>query len=755
MPKEDRAAKKVKKGDDDNGDGDFLPDLVVDVDETQSKSGSAAMGDDGSKTKGKGKKRALSPSEKKSVSTSEGGTAAKPKKAKKTTGEEEKRAEEGGREEGQPGTSGTSRGPGKKLIRLTDTELGMYFWDRLKQEELQKKAEERKIRERERELLWVKERKKDQLQEKVEEETHTKKVAGDGDEGRVEVPVEREGDDGDDDGDDDDIVELDEEGDIVTAEEKKERERLEKVSEEIRLEEEKKKEVEHEKAKVLQQTEEILRRHKEQAEQRKVGSTKESVASIPSTRDTREEERGKEGPDEEEKIERSSQATGKTKMMTEEGKRSLFATAQDLEEEPGEDSEDDIEVDVPVATREGELPVVNSFSNVTSDDSEWFRVFASEAAANFQYLVKRSGMVEENYKRLIKLFRKAIWKCGSYTEIRDASLTAVRLSIVDPSCKAWLEWKEIKADMDQAVNVEPGDGVQEIEVASPDSMIAKLENKTVEEKEEIKQNIAGIYEDLAACHYYAGFAYKKISELAPKVDLETLLTVVKNAAQPMIQLTPADLAQRVRDEVTKGKKDRLAIALRDKGKQVLRECVPSPELIWRHTESMKPTGMLAACVYHYLHITLMPKKVVTQQELSEMFRVPKSTLNRVLSGKRYPGGTEYKRMRRAEARGGETGIESKKSDVKSVRSRTSVPGVSKGKRSEMVEIKEDIRMERRKSKRLLITMEDAEAQSRATTARKEAEREEKELAELTRDLKDPEEVRKTVEKYKAGYVLHE
>ena len=122
------------------------------------------------------------------------------------------------------------------------------------------------------------------------------------------------------------------------------------------------------------------------------------------------------------------------------------------------DGDDDDEVEIDDIEEELELSNVESdideeesqasmrvgpfFHSLNPTQAGLFVAFAEDAVRQFYHAVKRGGEMEENYKLLVRLFRKGIFRCQKYTPIIKASTKQVLESIKDMGCMAWVKRRE-------------------------------------------------------------------------------------------------------------------------------------------------------------------------------------------------------------------------------------------------------------------------------------------------------------------------
>ena len=66
--------------------------------------------------------------------------------------------------------------------------------------------------------------------------------------------------------------------------------------------------------------------------------------------------------------------------------------------------------------------------------------------------------------------------------------------------------------------------------------------------------------------------------------------------------------------------------------------MPRPVQRWIESKIMSPSAYLAAAVYYFLYGVVDQKKAVASQMVAELFKISKSNLHRITSGRKYASG---------------------------------------------------------------------------------------------------------------------
>ena len=343
---------------------------------------------------------------------------------------------------------------------------------------------------------------------------------------------------------------------------------------------------------------------------------------------------------------------------------------QDDDYDPEQEMEDIVEDEDLAADEEdgdGEttMRVSECFHCLNEEQSAMFWRFGEDSVILFQRIIKREGNQTENYRKLLKLFKKAIYRCGTYTPIANASTTLVMDTIKDVTCTAWVKKKE---GAKTGASLEIRDMQRKIDKmeeerrkqARADKLIARETDKTPEERAAIKLKIKTLYKQMGKVYTETGAAFEMISDLAEDLEEQSFLTLLESVTRPVFHLTVPAM-DRLRQEETE--MEARGSALRDMkiGDVIQNQNLPIPDPSWEGSEPLRPTAALAAAAYYFLHRIAQPTRVLSQDAVAEKFFIPKSTFHRIVSGKRYKGGlilrkaAAAKRKREAEQKKGKSG----------------------------------------------------------------------------------------------------
>ena len=152
---------------------------------------------------------------------------------------------------------------------------------------------------------------------------------------------------------------------------------------------------------------------------------------------------------------------------------------------------------------------------------------------------------------------------------------------------------------------------------------------------EIKDSITAIFNHIANAHSEASLAAANIAALAKMADAETLDTVLRTAARPLVQINwPEKYLSPTADPKPISPEE-------ERKKKIIANLLPNNEAIQiRNEPKNNPTRLLAAVTYFKLKRLFLGEG--TMRETEEKFQVHSKQLSKLLSGKRYLGGKDKK-----------------------------------------------------------------------------------------------------------------
>ena len=244
-----------------------------------------------------------------------------------------------------------------------------------------------------------------------------------------------------------------------------------------------------------------------------------------------------------------------------------------------------------------------------------------------------------------------IEKLGAYSPIEATDTEAVFEMVVDPQCVAW--WraqhgtktgnnKDILRIKEKRWKVEKS--IEEREI-SPNEQVKMFTNtmtvKSKMDREEVIQMIKHYFRHVARADEEVASAARIAQELVDEVDENSWLQIVSNGTRPLVMLQVPEMMQQA--AMMKSDRERREKAEQLRGlpiEDIIKEQnMPRPVECWIESKIMSPSAYLAAAVYYFLYSVVDQKKAVANQAVADLFKVSKSNLHRITSGRKYTGGS--------------------------------------------------------------------------------------------------------------------
>ena len=165
--------------------------------------------------------------------------------------------------------------------------------------------------------------------------------------------------------------------------------------------------------------------------------------------------------------------------------------------------------------------------------------------------------------------------------------------------------------------------------------------KSKTERAEVIQMIKRYFGHMARAHEEAASAARIAQELVDEVDKNSWLQIVSNGTRPLVMLQVPEMMQQA--AMMKSDRER-----REKAKQLrglpIEDIIKKQNMLrpverWVESKIMSPSAYLAAAVYYFLYSVVDQKKAVANQAVADLFKVSKSNLHRITSGRKYAGGS--------------------------------------------------------------------------------------------------------------------
>ena len=174
-----------------------------------------------------------------------------------------------------------------------------------------------------------------------------------------------------------------------------------------------------------------------------------------------------------------------------------------------------------------------------------------------------------------------------------------------------------------------------VELAGP------MEEHTDEQKKNIKDLIKHYWAHMAEAHEQASAAASILRLLADEVDEQTYVALINAGTRPLITMEVPQMASQAAEMKIKREHQEKAENLRNQPiEQIIDEQnVPVPVERWATSSIMLPTQYLAAMVYYFMSAEADPKCNMTNKGVAALFKLSSSNLHKLVSGKKYHGGS--------------------------------------------------------------------------------------------------------------------
>ena len=269
-----------------------------------------------------------------------------------------------------------------------------------------------------------------------------------------------------------------------------------------------------------------------------------------------------------------------------------------------------------------------------------------------QVVCKAKGNVGREYRKLIHYLREMALKINAYGPIEYADEEAVYKTIVDPTCTAWCRAmhgvktgnsKDIQRIEEKRLKVQRS--IEDREIPPEEEMVeiaGPMKEKTEEDKKHAKEMIKRFWAHTARAHEEAVAAANILRLLPDEVDENTYVALLNAGTRPLIMLEMPQMSSQAAEMKRERERQEKAENLQNQPiAQIIQEQnVPVPVTRWVSSNIMGPTLYLSAMVYYFVYAVANPETAVTNKGVAGLFGVSPSNLHKLVSGKRYLGGSQ-------------------------------------------------------------------------------------------------------------------
>ena len=345
---------------------------------------------------------------------------------------------------------------------------------------------------------------------------------------------------------------------------------------------------------------------------------------------------------------------------------------EDYDEEEGEEEEEEAELEPGAAEFEDEddegIPEMQDdiggpehvhCANATS--AKLYRLYLVRELRELKRNVGLGIEVPKAYENFIASLIRGLLDMKIYMKVENARIDKILELIPDQHCKVWKRMILGRKTLTEGQMAEMYDDLtrpvvkQEEEAKKPTPWEIILQGV---EKEATKGNLRRkakqLFTEVELTHTHAAKVAGYLKEMAEEVPTdEGYLALVECAVRPMVTIfTPKldDLQHErkvQRKEISKKMKDLLEEGEVDKIAPEV--CVPIVNQAWKDSKDVEDqaTASLAAMVAWLVRYGMGEKYIVNVTKTASAFHVSRSTLSKMITGKKFYGGKQAKKMKAA------------------------------------------------------------------------------------------------------------
>ena len=270
----------------------------------------------------------------------------------------------------------------------------------------------------------------------------------------------------------------------------------------------------------------------------------------------------------------------------------------------------------------------------------------------FRKVVHKSKVdVTREYRKLIHFMHEMVLKLGSYGPMEHTDEEAVFRTIVDPTCTVWRRAlhgakignsKDLQRIEERRINIIKS--VEECKIPSKEEIVdlaGPMEESSEEQKKHVKDLIKRYWVHMSRAHEVAAAAASILRLLANKVDEDMYTTLINAGTRPLIMVYVPQMAKQATAMKLEKEHEEQAEDLRNTPiEEIIKEQnMPVPVDRWVDSSIMILTQYLTAMVFYFVYAEANPKVTVTNKGVAEMFKLSPSNLHKLVSGKKYHGGS--------------------------------------------------------------------------------------------------------------------
>ena len=278
----------------------------------------------------------------------------------------------------------------------------------------------------------------------------------------------------------------------------------------------------------------------------------------------------------------------------------------------------------------------------------WVRATLNE----LQRAVKRGKEMAKHYREFVSVLKDAIIRMGSWGPMEGADVDEVVKTIVDLNCTAWkkamLGVKTANSKMIMKIEEKQEGVIRVIEEkdipAEDDTTVVdpeKLKGKTEEEKKEVKRMLRKFWSHVEKAHEEAARVAGELGRLSMVLEPDDYFKLVEVGTRPIITMEIPKAKQMIEqqkeaEERARSREDMKNMKIED---IIIEQNLPTPLDRWKGSKVQLPTHYLAAAVHYFVYLQADQANPMTNKFVAEKFKLSLSNLHRIITGRRYSGGS--------------------------------------------------------------------------------------------------------------------
>ena len=298
-------------------------------------------------------------------------------------------------------------------------------------------------------------------------------------------------------------------------------------------------------------------------------------------------------------------------------------------------------------------------ANATS--AKLYRKYLVRELRELKRSVGRGIGVPEAYEKFIASLIQGLLDMNIYMKVENARINKILELIPDQNCKVWKRMILGRKTLTEGQMAEMYDDLtrpvvkQEEEAKRPtpwEIILKGVEKETT--KGNIRRKAKMLFTEVELTHTHTAKVAGYLKEMAEEVPTdEGYLALVECAARPMVAIfTPKlddlqherkvqrkEISQKMKDLLEEGEVDKIASEV----------CVPIVNPAWKDSKDVEDqaTASLAAMVAWLVRYGMGEKHIPNVTATTSAFHVSRSTLSKMITGKKFYGGKQAKKMKAA------------------------------------------------------------------------------------------------------------